>query len=122
MWDGQGMEKPRTGFIGGLILGADRAGRDEGADIRIHGGPPKTLTEESKCTMYPWVAGQTGGVGPLEHLGTHRVRDKQTVGRTGTWVWLGGLGLTNLGLNLPGDSGHDTGGRQNGLWVRMRFP
>ncbi len=36
-----------------------------------------------------WVAGQSGRIGPLEHLGTHNFRDKQAVGRSITWVWSG---------------------------------
>ena len=63
------------------------------------------------------VAGKPGGVRPGQYTGPYHIRNEHTVRGAETGVWLLPLRKTNRGLHLPGESGNETSGWQNGLGV-----
>lgn len=55
------------------------------------------------------MAGKTEVVSPLENLGVDRVRNKEMVSRTITWIWLCPLSLLDKRFDLLSYCGHHTG-------------
>ena len=63
------------------------------------------------------VAAEPGGMSPDQYPGPDSVRNEQTVGGTGTGVWLLPLRRAYSGLNLPGECGDQTSEWQDGFGV-----
>ena len=61
------------------------------------------------------MAGKTEVVSPLENLGVDRVRNKEMVSRTITWIWLCPLSLLDKRFDLLSYCGHHTGHWQDGV-------
>ncbi|CAL8234087.1 unnamed protein product [Arctogadus glacialis] len=60
------------------------------------------------------MAGESGSVTPLEHVGAEGGWNEQAVRGAGTGGWQIKGGGPYLLLNLPGDSSDKAGGRNNG--------
>ena len=54
--------------MGNLGLGADRASSQEVGNVLPHPRPPKPALYKSQSAGITWVAGESGGVAPLEYL------------------------------------------------------
>jgi hypothetical protein len=50
----------------GVLFCAHSAGSDECRDVRNHGGPPKTLSDESQGPTGTRMAGQSSGMHPFQ--------------------------------------------------------
>ena len=66
----------------------------------------------------PRVAREFGGVRPLESLGADRAGNNPAGVRLLARVGLGDLGLLDELLQVPGEGGNATGGREDGLQFR----
>lgn len=59
--------------------------------------------------VFSRVTGESGRKGPLKHMCTDRIWDKQGIIRTVTWIMLTLLGLADMGFDLPRDGSKNTG-------------
>ena len=62
------LQKSCRGLAGGLVLTADWAGFDKVLGVLFQVGPPEALEEGVLCPSSTRVAGELGGVGPMQHL------------------------------------------------------
>ena len=107
--------------MGSLTTGADRASGHKLTGVTVHFGPPETLAEELECAVEAQMACKLGRVGPLENLGSHRIRDELTVGGTRSRVRLLLLSLEDDGFDLLCSHTHDACRRKDGiLMLRVR--
>ena len=72
-----------------LSLGADRAGSDKVLNILPHLQPPELALDECPCSVGTWVAGELGGVTPLDDLSSDIVRNEQSAFRAFAGCCLG---------------------------------
>lgn len=118
-WGRKEAEEIGMRLVGGLAPVADGAGEDECAGILLLCGPPETPPHQRDCALYPRVAGQTGGVCPLQDLGVDRVK-RQTNGNQDyywscwvTWtalIVLSILQITAATTQVGGMTGSGTAG------------
>ncbi len=66
MWDRERLKESHGSLMGGLVLVTDRAGLNKVMCVFLHSGPPETLEEDISCVLGTWVAGELGGMGPLQ--------------------------------------------------------
>ncbi len=66
MWDPERLKESRRSLMGGLVLVTDRTGLNKVMHVFFQGGPPETLEEDISCVLGTQVAGELGGVGPLQ--------------------------------------------------------
>lgn len=61
-------------------------GRHEGRGVGIHVEPPEMSLQEGQGVADSWVTGKLGSVSPLENLGTDRLKHKEMIRETVSWV------------------------------------
>ena len=115
------LQKSCWGPAGGLVLITDWAGFDEVLGVLFQAGPPEALEEGVLCPSSTRVAGELGGVGPLQHLLPQGWRDEQAVWRAGAGTRLSLSRCSHPLLDVPGHRGDKTGPREDGLWPLSRF-
>lgn len=79
------LKKARRIMPRSLILRAHSAGGDELGDVRNHGGPPKTLSDEGLRPTGARMAGESRGMGPFKDRRMDRVREKHPFSRAHPW-------------------------------------
>ena len=72
---GRGCSKPCGGWCVYLGLGTDRAGGDEVPDVLPHPRPPELALYKGGGPISPWMAIESGGVTPLDDLGSNFIWD-----------------------------------------------
>ncbi|KAM9559297.1 LOW QUALITY PROTEIN: telomere length regulation protein TEL2 homolog [Salvelinus alpinus] len=76
--DRQRLEETSRSLPGSLVLCSNCASGDECGHVRDHGRPPKALSHKGQGPTGARMAGQPGGVGPLQDLAKRRVDDELT--------------------------------------------
>ncbi len=82
-------------------------------DLLVHGGSPKALLEEEEGPLYSRVAGEAGGMYPVDDLRVEGRGDKQPILRTAVRNRRISKGLFYLFLDPPRDCSHHAGGGQD---------
>ena len=81
-----------------------------------HPRPPKLALNESERAVVTWVAGESGGMAPLEYLSPGLPRDKLSPVWTSTGGRLGTSSFPNLLLDIHPSGIHEHLRSQNRLW------
>ena len=86
--------------------------------VLLQGGPPEPSLQDLFGALNTWVTGELGVVGPLQDVRPQALRNKQAAMGTGTGTWLILQCCLYPLLHLPGESGHQTGSREDGVRIR----
>ena len=98
-----------------LSLSADRAGCDVVLDITTKFRPPEPSLQECDGPANPWVAGQIGGMGPLQHLGSDLDGDEESIVRARAGRGPVGQGNFYQSFDIQFNSVDENFGAQNGV-------
>lgn len=92
-------------------MGTDGAGGDEQFSVRVKRSPPKTLSDEGKCSMKTGMASQFRRMAPLEDQRPGSVRNKHPIRWTVVRRRLSLLRCLDGALDVPpGHSNNTLGG------------
>lgn len=62
------LKEASWGLMQGLVLIADVTGTNKLFCVLLHGGPSEPLLQDVSGSLDAWMAGQLGGVSPLEDI------------------------------------------------------